>query len=75
MLTEKKTVFELIENDGNTTDRHLHIEMFYLRESYKERGLENLSWIKGGYNPSDELTKEVRGNKEKIPLLSMMLHK
>lgn len=56
-IVDSRTVFDVIEKDGLTTERRLQIDICALRESYSRGELARISWIPGHVNPSDVLTK------------------
>lgn len=58
---DRKTVFAIIEKDGQKNERPLQIYINALEEMYENRELIMLDWIAGGRNPSEGLTKQHTG--------------
>ena len=54
---DSKSVFDVIAKDGVTTEKRLQIDIYALRQSYKNSELSGIGWIPGDDNIADLLTK------------------
>lgn len=61
-IVNSTTVFDVVEKDGQKAERSLYIDVLALRQSYYLLNFDHFSWIPGGTNPADSLTKTVLKN-------------
>lgn len=53
-----KTVFDLMQKDGRTTERRRHIDISALRQSYESGEHKTYAWIPGNVIAADTLDKK-----------------
>lgn len=58
-MINSKTVFAVVEKDGQTTVQHLQIYVLALRESFHRGELSSIYWITGKQNQANLLTNPV----------------
>lgn len=68
-FVDSRTLFNVVTKNSNTAERRLQIDIFALRESYKNGELKRIGWIKGNENPADVLTKELLSDASPMSLL------
>jgi len=68
LFTDSRTLFDAIVSFCSTTEKPLLIDIFGLREAYRNGDLARLGWIRTEYNIADGLTKD----KKDGPLHSML---
>lgn len=67
---DRRTVIDVIVENGMTTERRLQIDNCALKQSYMDGVITRLGWIQGNRNPADALTKITK--LKNGPLWSMM---
>lgn len=65
-----KTVFDVVDKDGSTTEKRLQIDVLSLRESYARGEVTTLGWVPGNLNAADSVNKTM--TKASTPLWSLM---
>lgn len=55
--TDSDSLFKVVNQSSNTTERRLMIDLQATREAYNERKIDNMGWIKSCGNLADGLTK------------------
>jgi hypothetical protein len=61
MLTDSKSLFDIITTQKRTTEHRLMIDIFAARQAYRRREIDNIGLIRSEFNLADDLTK-LRGN-------------
>lgn len=59
LFTDSRTLFDTTMSLCNTTENRLLIDIFCLREAYRNGELRHLGWIRTKHNLADSLTKDV----------------
>lgn len=57
MITDSKSLFDIITKSKQTTERRLMIDMACVREAYQSHEISNSRFIRGPNNPADGLRK------------------
>ena len=57
MLTDSKSIFDVITKCSQTTENPLMIDISFVREASEENEISNVGFIKTDQNPADALTK------------------
>lgn len=72
VMTDSRTLFNVVTKDAMTTERRLQIDILQVRESYDNGEIRKMAWIPGLMNPADPLTKYIVSTTS--PLYVMMQH-
>ena len=57
MLTDSKSLFDVITKCSNTSERRLMIDVDAVRTAYLKHEISNFGFLRGPNNPADGLTK------------------
>ena len=57
MLTDSKSLFDVITKCSQTTEKRLMIDISVVREAYEENEISNVGFIRTDQNPADAMTK------------------
>jgi len=60
VFTDSKTLFDSIVSLSSMTEKRLLIDIYGIRQAYRNGEIEQLGWIRSKQNPSDALTKDVK---------------
>jgi hypothetical protein len=61
MLTDSKSLFDIITTQKRTTGHRLMMDIFAARQAYRRREIDNIGLIRSEFNLADDLAK-LRGN-------------
>jgi hypothetical protein len=59
LLTDSKSLFDIIPNSSSTLEKLLMIDVAAARESYANEELSDIGLIRGEHNPSDALLQRI----------------
>ena len=59
VMTDSKTLFNVVTKEAMTTERRLQIDILTIKQSYDEGEIRRMSWLPGMMNPADSLTKYI----------------
>jgi len=57
VCTNSRSLYDCIVILGTTAEKRLMIDILALRQSYEQREISEIRWIKGDDNPADAMTK------------------
>lgn len=57
IITDSKSLFDVITQCSNTSERRLMIDLEAVREAYESHSISNVGFVRGPNNPADGLTK------------------
>ena len=57
MMTDSKSLFDVIIKCSDTTEKSLLIDLFAVREGYRRQDISNIGHIRSEFNPADSFTK------------------
>lgn len=57
LFTDGQTAWDAVTSMRAATEKHLLVDMFGLRESYRTGEMSNIAWINTAVNPADSMTK------------------
>lgn len=57
LCTDSYSLYQCLVQLGTTTEKRLMIDVMALRQSYEDREIQEIRWIKGDDNPADAMTK------------------
>jgi len=58
ICVDSKSLYDCLIKLGTTQEKHLMINILYLRQSYKRQEIAEILWIKGEKNSADAMTKK-----------------
>ena len=62
VFTDSRTLFDSIVSLCTAAEKRLMIDIFCLREAYRNGDLANLGWIRRQHNIADALTKDLKSS-------------
>lgn len=57
MLTDSKSLFDVISKGSDTCEKRLMIDIAATRQAYDQENINELGWIRRDFNIADALTK------------------
>lgn len=57
VCTDSRSLYDCLVKLGTTREKRLMIDLMCLRQSYENREITEIRWIKGQTNPADAMTK------------------
>ena len=57
MMTDSRSLFDVIVRNSNTSERRLMIDIKDVRESYESQKISNVGFVRSEDNPADAFTK------------------
>jgi hypothetical protein len=84
MLTDSKSLFDVITKSSTTTERRLMIDISAVRNAYDVGEIQDVGWVRTNFNPADAFTKIgscealesiVASNSSKLPIEQWVIRK
>ena len=57
MYTDSKSLFDTITKRSQTKEKRFMIDLFTVRQAYKNKEISNVAWVRSEYNLADAMTK------------------